>query len=36
MFSLIPEQMFECAFQLATACVALLSFLVSLWFVPRA
>jgi hypothetical protein len=36
MFSLIPEHMFECAFQLATICVAMLTVVVSLILVPRA
>jgi hypothetical protein len=35
MFSLIPEAMFECAFQLATICVALLTVVVSFIVVPR-
>jgi hypothetical protein len=35
MFGLIPEPMFECAFQLATICVALLTAVVSFVFVPR-
>jgi hypothetical protein len=35
MFGLIPESMFECAFQLATLCIALLTVVVSLVVVPR-
>jgi hypothetical protein len=35
MFGLIPESMFECAFQLAAICVALLTVVVSFVLVPR-
>jgi hypothetical protein len=36
MLSLIPEQMFANAFQLACYCVAMLTFVVSFLFTPRA
>lgn len=35
MFSLIPEHMFECVYQLATLGVAMVAFVMSLVVVPR-
>jgi hypothetical protein len=36
MIGIVPEQLFECAFQLACFCIATLTVVVSFLFVPRA